>query len=172
MPSKARAALGRLGWILGISFGAFIVLAMSSMALASGDWLFGIGLLLVALLLYWWIDERDSTETAAATANRVADRSEGLVGNVVSGGTALIVGLTGAVLVAGDVFLDTINFLVAQALGRPFVTIMFTGVGSLFSWGPQFGLADRTVGLLVVVLIVVVALLRHRIIGVVGEGEQ
>lgn len=78
--------------------------------LAQYGW-YAIGFLAVAMLAYWWFDERDQTDNIADTVERVGARAEVVTGGIVGGLGSLIVVLVSIFVTIGNELVLSLNQL-------------------------------------------------------------
>jgi len=125
----------------------------AAIAYASGNLLVLIGGLLVAVLIYWFVDERDARSRGEQIDN-VGDRAENAVGGVLSGTRALllaivgILGTTAAELTQLSADLNSLLAALPLLLGH-----LAYGLLSLF--GVELGLERKQIGMSFIVLTIV-----------------
>ena len=165
MPNQQLIALAKTIVKLAILiFGAFLLVTASGAAWMQGNWLFAIGLIVGGLFFYWFVEEADSDDAAADTADRVADRAADLFGGFIGGTGAFIVSMAAIALAGLDQILFIVDLLITMFAGQPLVSVTLAGIGGIFGLAATLGLPAETAGLLIIVLLVSVALLRRRLV--------
>lgn len=173
MPNqRAVNAAKTIGKVAALAFAAFLILSASSAAWMGGNWMFAIGLIIGGLFLYWVIEESDSDDAAADTAERVADRAEGLFGGIIGGTGAFVVSMSAIALAGLDQIMMVVDLLITQAFGAPLLSMTLAGLGSIFGLSAMLGLQAETAGLLIIVLVVSMTLLRRRLVAGVMDVEE
>ncbi len=84
--------------------------------LLMNNWEFAIGLLAVGSLAYWWFDEREDSDSAAETIERVGSRAETVTGGIVGGFGSLLVVFASIGLTIGGQLAET-GMMLNELLG-------------------------------------------------------
>lgn len=121
-----------------------------------------IGLFGVGLLLFWWFDERNDSNSAAETVERVGGRAETVTGGVFGALGSLAVVLVSIALTIGEQLLMTAGEL-GDLVGQAPVVLGHIAVGVL-AWVGLSGMVSLSAsqfGWLFVVITLIVLFMRY-----------
>lgn len=118
-------------WILGVAVGGWLVVTAATTAALEGSGAIAAGLILAALLTYWYLNERKETDSAAETAQRVGDQASGLFGGVVDWFSAVVISSLFVGLTVGGQFLDVIDIALQMLYTAPVVSSILGAGGAL-----------------------------------------
>lgn len=125
------------------------------------EWLIG-GVPLVALL-YWWYQERQETDGADETIDRVGERARVMTGNLFSATTSLVGAVLLIALTVGSELLAFADDLVMVAGADPTLAGMLsTGLLGVLGISGFWDVSPWTFGVVVLTFTVIVAVWRRR----------
>lgn len=122
-------------WVLGIAIGGWLVLTAAAAAAVGGATMLAAGLVVGGLLLYWTINEREETDSAAETAERVGEQASDLFGGAVDWLSAIVISTLFIAFTVGGQFLDVIDVALQMIYAAPVMS-------TLFGAGATFGILD------------------------------
>ncbi len=123
------------------------------------NWLWLLGSVLTALIVYWWWDERQDARTPGETVDRVTDRVEAATGGAADGFTSLVIGLVSIGSTLAVEFLGMAGELNEALGGVPFV-IGYLLFGALSLVGIQLDVEPTTLGFAFLLILVIAAMAR------------
>lgn len=157
-------------WAAGVTLGGFVLFTAVSAAAAGGAPVLALGLIIGGLLLYWTWTERQETNSAAETAERVGDKASGFFGGVVDWFSAAVLSIGFVLLTVGGQFFDVVDVLVQAFTAAPITasTIGIGGVLAFLDWNGTVGLQFQE-WVVIFVALTVVGVIGRRVL--YGEVE-